>query len=318
MILAVGGPPNSGKSVFIASLHKALNDIEPSFSFLQRACPDGEGMWFLECSPELQERLRQRGSFTEYFINFIVESVKNLSKVFPLVLLDLGGRVSEENKTLLKECDALLVVTSSRGRINEWEEAAKKAGCRIAGIITSSLGSGESKIKIEDDGLIAGALFGLERGKGREKYWDAVVGLGKFLYENLRKGLNEGGSGRSENMEGAQKPVYYLLEKENHRLLYFEIPGKEGVTSPPLFAESVKGLNLASGKGLVVSGKGPIWGYGMILHKAHATPWVAFADPRLGGAVVVQSHNAEYSPGDIYPFPWAEIEEAKKQGPLGK
>jgi CRISPR-associated protein Csx3 len=44
-VIAVGGPPHSGKSVFLAELYRQLLQRQPSGVFLQRACPDGEGMW---------------------------------------------------------------------------------------------------------------------------------------------------------------------------------------------------------------------------------------------------------------------------------
>jgi len=51
---------------------------------------------------------------------------------------------------------------------------------------------------------------------------------------------------------------------------------------------------------LILEGRGPIWRYGMALHKAHGSPAVAIAvyDPRLG-AVVVASHSLKISEGDI-------------------
>lgn len=43
-------------------------------------------------------------------------------------------------------------------------------------------------------------------------------------------------------------------------------------------------------KGVILSGRGPVWLYGMLVHHYHPTRWVATHDPRLGGAVVVASH----------------------------
>lgn len=56
---------------------------------------------------------------------------------------------------------------------------------------------------------------------------------------------------------------------------------------------------LFSGKGIILSGKGPIWLYGYLVHYYHATQWVATYDPRLDGAVVVESHVTDVSVGDI-------------------
>ncbi|MDH7515423.1 MAG: CRISPR-associated ring nuclease Crn3/Csx3 [Bacteroidota bacterium] len=45
-------------------------------------------------------------------------------------------------------------------------------------------------------------------------------------------------------------------------------------------------------KGVVLSGKGPIWLYGTLIHLCHPATWVAVDDPRIG-AVVVESHAPE-------------------------
>jgi CRISPR-associated protein Csx3 len=51
---------------------------------------------------------------------------------------------------------------------------------------------------------------------------------------------------------------------------------------------------------LVISGRAPVWRYGMALHAAHGSPAAAVAtyDPRLG-AVVVASHSPDFAAGDI-------------------
>lgn len=58
---------------------------------------------------------------------------------------------------------------------------------------------------------------------------------------------------------------------------------------------------MAAGCLLVISGRAPIWRYGMALHKAHGSPAAAVAtfDPRLGGAVVVQTHSRQWREGDV-------------------
>lgn len=55
-------------------------------------------------------------------------------------------------------------------------------------------------------------------------------------------------------------------------------------------------------KGVILSGRGPIWLYCFLCHYYHPTKFVATYDPRLQGAVVVQSHGSEYQPGEIIPI----------------
>jgi CRISPR-associated protein Csx3 len=54
--------------------------------------------------------------------------------------------------------------------------------------------------------------------------------------------------------------------------------------------------------GVVLSGRGPFWFYGFLVHYYHPTKWVATHDPRLQGAVVVASHTPEIKVGEIIPL----------------
>lgn len=55
-------------------------------------------------------------------------------------------------------------------------------------------------------------------------------------------------------------------------------------------------------KGVVLSGRGPIWLYCFLTHFYHPTKFVATYDPRLKGAVVVESHGSDYRVGDVIPI----------------
>jgi CRISPR-associated protein Csx3 len=81
------------------------------------------------------------------------------------------------------------------------------------------------------------------------------------------------------------------------KLVKFEIPG--GITSPPEFALAVTEIEaqLSGSSPILINGRGPIWGYGMLFHLAHATPAIAVYDPRLG-YVVVQSHDPRFQVGE--------------------
>lgn len=81
-------------------------------------------------------------------------------------------------------------------------------------------------------------------------------------------------------------------------LVEFEIEG--GVTTPKE-AFSVELPPVPFGKGVILSGRGPIWFYGRLIHHFHPAKWVAVFDPRIG-AVVVQSHTKEIREGDVIEF----------------
>jgi len=52
---------------------------------------------------------------------------------------------------------------------------------------------------------------------------------------------------------------------------------------------------------VILSGRGPIWLYGYLIHYYHPTKAIGVFDPRLNGAVVVASHHPSVSVGDVIP-----------------
>lgn len=82
------------------------------------------------------------------------------------------------------------------------------------------------------------------------------------------------------------------------RLVNFEIPG--GVTTPAQFAQAVQEIEsqLEGQLPLLINGRGPVWGYGMVFHAAHPSPAIATYDPRLG-YVVIQTHDERFHIGQI-------------------
>lgn len=52
-------------------------------------------------------------------------------------------------------------------------------------------------------------------------------------------------------------------------------------------------------RGVVLSGRGPWWFYPCLTHRYHYTNWVAVYDPRREAAVVVYSHSAKRTVGEL-------------------
>ena len=97
------------------------------------------------------------------------------------------------------------------------------------------------------------------------------------------------------------KPIITTLVAGGNLIVKFEIPG--GVTTPAEFAEAVsEAPSFAGDKPVLLNGRGPVWGYAMLAHKAHPSPAVATFDPRLG-YVVVASHNESFKEGDTIADP---------------
>jgi len=54
---------------------------------------------------------------------------------------------------------------------------------------------------------------------------------------------------------------------------------------------------------VVVSGRLPVWAFAALAHHFHPRPWVGTFDPRLGGGVVVATHDPNGpSVGDVVPI----------------
>jgi len=93
--------------------------------------------------------------------------------------------------------------------------------------------------------------------------------------------------------------MFTVQERDAYTLVSFEIPG--GVMTPDALA-NLHPPAVDSRKGVVLSGRGPVWLYAALVHHYHPTAWMATYDPRLGGAVVVQSHCPGVSAGYVVPL----------------
>ncbi len=58
-------------------------------------------------------------------------------------------------------------------------------------------------------------------------------------------------------------------------------------------------LSIDASRGVVMSGRAPIWLYAYLVHELHPTKWVACYDPRLSGGVVVATHSHQASIGQV-------------------
>ncbi|GMV42165.1 MAG: hypothetical protein AMXMBFR64_38810 [Myxococcales bacterium] len=97
-------------------------------------------------------------------------------------------------------------------------------------------------------------------------------------------------------------PILTITEqKSGVRVLRISIPGD--ITTPGEFAAAVESVaeSLPGSSPVFLNGKGPVWGFAMLLHEAHATPAVAVFDPRFNGYVVVATHDVGYVVGQVIP-----------------
>ena len=87
---------------------------------------------------------------------------------------------------------------------------------------------------------------------------------------------------------------FTVKELEEYTVVHFDL---EDALNPQAL-ESINPPKVNATKGVVLSGRGPIWFYCYLAHYYHPTKFIATYDPRLGG-VVVESHNPKYKVGQI-------------------
>ncbi|MCG0275530.1 MAG: CRISPR-associated ring nuclease Crn3/Csx3 [Thermosediminibacteraceae bacterium] len=88
---------------------------------------------------------------------------------------------------------------------------------------------------------------------------------------------------------------FSTIECKEYTVVHFKL-------DEPINPEDLAKLNppkVNCTKGIIISGRGPIWLYCYLVHYYHMTKFVATYDPRFGGAVVVESHIPSFKPGDI-------------------
>ncbi|KAM3112685.1 hypothetical protein [Phormidesmis sp. 146-33] len=109
--------------------------------FLQRVCPDGEGMWSSEADPAIVRSIRRKGQFSEEFVLETLRAIDHLGQNphFSIVLLDLGGKRTAENAEILQRSDFLILLSSNLQEISHWQQFAHCENCETIAFLESRL-----------------------------------------------------------------------------------------------------------------------------------------------------------------------------------
>ncbi|MFN4226532.1 MAG: CRISPR-associated ring nuclease Crn3/Csx3 [Candidatus Ratteibacteria bacterium] len=92
---------------------------------------------------------------------------------------------------------------------------------------------------------------------------------------------------------------FNIKHKNNFTLIEFELlkdlePSDLSNLKPPDHVKAGFASDI-----IILSGRGPIWLYGYLIHFYHPTKAIAIFDPRLNGAVVIESHTKDFKVGDL-------------------
>ncbi len=88
---------------------------------------------------------------------------------------------------------------------------------------------------------------------------------------------------------------FKVIEREEFTVVHFEL---ESSISPEIL-QKLKPPKVDGTKGIILSGRGPIWLYCYLCHYYHPTKFIATYDPRVSGAIVVESHGQSLEVGEI-------------------
>lgn len=154
--IAVCGPPHSGKSVYLQGL---TANLPRDHYYLFRACPDGEGSW-THISPATQQ-LRRKGNFNQENTEWYCDHLRNM-KIAPLVLVDMGGRMSAENGRIMEEgkIDGAILLSGDKSLLKSWENFCNKHNVPVLKKIYSDYHAPHDKI--ESDPMV---VHRLQRGE---------------------------------------------------------------------------------------------------------------------------------------------------------
>lgn len=78
---------------------------------------------------------------------------------------------------------------------------------------------------------------------------------------------------------------------------YTHIHFRCGILTPEVL-KTLRPPQVDHTKGVLLSGRGPIWLYGFLVHYYHPSKFVMVYEPRGDVGVVVQSHTPDYYVGD--------------------
>jgi CRISPR-associated protein Csx3 len=193
-VIAVGGPPHSGKSIFLHELYRQLLQRRASGIFLQRVCPDGEGMWSNEADPIMVQQIRKKFAFSEEFITLILQTIERLGRnpQLSLVLLDLGGKRTAENAEILRRSTHCIVLSADEDEAAHWQAFSAAEGCSILATFHSCLvklpnqqldSTARSTIQT-DLPIPQGTLVNLSRDMGPVCYEAAIARFADWLLFN--------------------------------------------------------------------------------------------------------------------------------------
>jgi CRISPR-associated protein Csx3 len=169
--IALCGPPHSGKSCLREGLRACiLETLNAPYPYTIPGCPDGEAAGFQEIKerdPQYASIVKQgsKGDFTENFTRQTVQAIESASTL--LNIIDLGGRLSEENQLFLAQCTHAIILVGDDFDLHvaEWEAFCQQVNVPVIAKIHSDLNADSDRIDTESP--LTGTIHQLQ-GNGQD------------------------------------------------------------------------------------------------------------------------------------------------------
>lgn len=261
----IGGPPHSGKSVLTYLLTQYLRQrgIE---HYVLRACPDGEGDWSQESTPDQVRLLRQKGAFDRTFVDRVCRDIEQ--RHLPL-LVDAGGRPSPDQERIIQRCTHAIVLSANSQGMDEWRHRVEQYGLIIVAELHSEL-HGSDQIEVEKP-VLRGVISGLERNA-------PTGGIVVEALANRLARLMHYDQAELVQQHLQRAPAELVVDLDRlARQMWAEATQRRWI--PPDLPQILDSIPATTP--LAIYGRGPNWLYAALAGHTAPAPFSLF-DPRLG------------------------------------
>jgi len=265
MKVVIVGPPHSGKSVFLGGLMKCMPREK---YYLFRACPDGEGTWTWR--NEEASKFRRKGNFSREIVDWYVRCLAG-NRMAPIVLVDVGGRITEENRRILCEgkVDAAIILAGDLQAVPEWETFLQDCGVRVLARIYSDYEG-------QDDDVTKEMLSVHHLERGEDVSSRPVI---KKIAAMLLDMVDDQETSSNEKENTMKIYVSTLAEKVGKKMVEKTLPNGRVIKTIEWRGTDLKDVwsvlkEVGHSKEVVVDvdGGAPAWLVSSIVHSVHPSP----------------------------------------------
>jgi CRISPR-associated protein Csx3 len=166
--LVLCGFANTGKTCFRDGLKQALLQIPNApESYFISGCPDGDGSWYSETAkrdPDLAAELKARykAGFSPEFAKLKAQEVRGINT--PLFVFDVGGKISDENRLIMKEATHAAILVKDETEIEPWVKFCDELELQVIAIVFSDY-DGNNDVVESESPILRGSVHRLKRGE---------------------------------------------------------------------------------------------------------------------------------------------------------